>query len=203
VTTLRAIVSRLIASLRPGAQDRDLEDEIAAHLEEATDEYVERGLSREEARLAATRDFGGVTQAEQTCRELRSFTWPDQVRQDVKYAIRRLIKNPSVTLIAIATLGLGIGVNTAVFSVVNGVLLTPLPFPEPDRLVALYSRTPDALQGNTSYLNFLDWSRAARSFSDLPPTGRTISTSSDWARPSVCLWRWSLPPSSLCSAFRP
>jgi predicted permease len=167
VTVFRSFVRRIVALLRPGTHDRDLEDEISAHLDEARDEYVARGLSREEARLAAIRDFGGVTQAEQTCRELRSFRWPDEVRQDVKYSIRRLVKDPGVTLIAIATLGLGIGVNTAVFSIVNGVLLTPLPFPEPDRLVALYSRTTGASQGSSSYLNFLDWVREARSFSEL------------------------------------
>jgi predicted permease len=147
--------------------DREIDDEIASHLEEATDEYVARGLSREEARLAAARDFGGITQAKQIHREVRSFTWPDNMRQDVKYAFRRLIKDPGFTLIAVATLALGIGVNTAVFSVVNAVLLNPLPYPEPDRLVALYSRTADTPKSSSSYPNFLDWARNNRSFSDL------------------------------------
>src|SRR5918996_1190907 len=164
---LHTFVSRLAAVARSRTHDREIDAEIASHLEEGTDEYVARGLSREDARLAAARDFGGITQAKQIHREIRSFTWPDNVRQDLQYSFRRLIKDPGFTLIAVATLGLGIGVNTAIFSVVNGVLLNPLPYPEPDRLVALYSRTADGPRASSSYPNFLDWMRENRSFSDL------------------------------------
>ena len=144
-----------------------MDDEMASHLEEAADDYVARGLSREEARLAAIRDFGGIAQAKEAHREVRAITWPDDVRQDVKYAVRRLCKDRSFTLIAVATLALGIGVNTAVFSVVNGVLLNPLPYPAPDRLVAVYWRTADQPRDSSSYPNFLDWARRNSSFSHL------------------------------------
>jgi predicted permease len=164
---LRTVVSRFVAVARSQKADREIDDEIASHLEEATDEYVARGLSREDARFAAARDFGGLTQAKQIHREVRSCTWPDNLRQDVKYSFRRLLKDPGFTLTAVATLALGIGVNTAVFSVVNGVLLNPLPYPEADRLVALYSRTADTPKGSSSYPNFLDWVRNNRSFSHL------------------------------------
>ena len=164
---LRTFVSRLSEAVRSRHADREIEDEIGSHLEEATDEYVARGLTREDARLAALRDFGGVTQTKQIYREVRSFTWPESLRQDLTYSLRRLVKDRGFTLIAVATLGLGIGVNTAVFSVVNGVLLNPLPYPEPDRLVAVYSRTADTPKGSSSYPNFLDWARQNRSFSDL------------------------------------
>ena len=164
---LRTFVSRLVAVARSRQHDREIDDEIASHLEEATDEYVARGLSREDARLAATRDFGGITQAKQIHREVRAFTWPDNLRQDVKHSFRRLVKDPGFTLIAVATLALGIGVNTAIFSVVNGVLLNPLPYPASDQLVTLYSRTADGSRGSSSYPNFLDWVRNSRSFSDL------------------------------------
>jgi len=87
--------------------------------------------------------------------------------QDVKYGLRMLAKNPGFTVVAIITLALGIGANTAIFSVVNGVLLNPLPFSDPDRLVALYSRTPDSPRWSISYPNFLDWVHDNRSFSDL------------------------------------
>ena len=167
MTALRRFLSRLAAVAQPGTHDREIDDEIASHLEEAADEYVARGLSREDARLRAARDFGGITQAKQVHREMRSFMWPDNLRQDVKYSFRRLIKDPGFTLIAVATLALGIGVNTAVFSVVNGVLLNPLPYPAPDRLVAIYSRTADEPRDSSSYPNFLDWVRDNRSFSDL------------------------------------
>ena len=82
-----------------------MDDEIASHLEEAADDYVARGLSREEARLAAIRDFGGIAQAKEAHREVRAITWPDDVRQDVKYAVRRLCKDRSFTLIAAETMG--------------------------------------------------------------------------------------------------
>ena len=160
-------VSRLAALARSRRHDREIDDEITSHLEEATDEHILRGLSREEARRAALRDFGGIAKTKQIYREVRSFTWPEDLRQDLTYSIRRLINDPSFTLIAVATLGLGIGVNTAVFSVVNGVLLNPLPFPEPDRLVAVYSRTADTPKDSSSYPNFLDWVRQNRSFSYL------------------------------------
>ena len=167
MTWLRTLASRLAAIARWRVKDREIDDEIASHLEEATDEYVARGLSRDEARLAARRDFGGITQVKEIHREVRSLTWPDSVGQDVKYALRRLIKDPGVTLIAVATLALGIGANTAIFSVVNGVLLNPLPYAEPDRLVALYSWTAGEPRDSSSYPNFLDWAASNRSFSDL------------------------------------
>ncbi len=87
--------------------------------------------------------------------------------QDLKYGLRMLAKNPGFTAVAIMTLALGIGANTAFFSVVNGVLLSPLPYWQPDRLVALYSRTPDSPWWSISYPNFLDWVRDNRSFSAL------------------------------------
>jgi hypothetical protein len=87
--------------------------------------------------------------------------------QDVRYAAQTLRRSPGFATAAILTLALGIGVNTAIFSVVNGVLLSPLPYPEPDRLVALYSRTADARRASSSYPNFLDWVRDNRSFSYL------------------------------------
>src|SRR5579864_8616484 len=87
--------------------------------------------------------------------------------QDVRYGVRMLAKNPAFTTIAILTLALGIGANTALFSVVNGVLLNPLPYWQPDRLVTVYSRTPEFDKSSISYPNFLDWRRENRSLSDL------------------------------------
>src|SRR5574340_349136 len=87
--------------------------------------------------------------------------------QDLRYAVRVLAKTPGFAAIAILTLALGIGANTALFSVVNGVLLSPLPYPEPDRLVALYSRTPQFNESSISYPNFLDWQRENNSFAQL------------------------------------
>src|ERR1700693_2220745 len=87
--------------------------------------------------------------------------------QDIRYGLRMLGKNPGFAAIAILTLALGIGANTALFSVVNGVLLSPLPFPNPDRLYALYSKMPLGDQSSISYPNFLDWRKDNHSFSKL------------------------------------
>src|SRR5216683_8098330 len=87
--------------------------------------------------------------------------------QDVRYGLRVLAKNPGFTAIAILTLALGIGANTALFSVVNGVLLNPLPFPNPDQLVAVYASSGTSDQNSISYLNFLDWQKENHSFSSL------------------------------------
>ncbi len=87
------------------------------------------------------------------------------VSQDARYGLRMLAKNPGFTVVAVLTLALGIGANTALFSVVNGVLLNPLPFPEPNRLVALHASKPNFEQGSISYPNFLDWQKDNHSFS--------------------------------------
>jgi hypothetical protein len=87
--------------------------------------------------------------------------------QDLRYGLRMLAKSPGFTAVAVLTLALGIGANTALFSVVNGVLLNPFPYPQPDRLVALYSRTPESLRWSIPYPNFLDWVRENHSFSAL------------------------------------
>ncbi len=87
--------------------------------------------------------------------------------QDLRYALRMLVKSPGFTAIAVLTLALGIGANTALFSVVNGVLLSPLPYPQPSRLVAAYSRAFDFAHSSISYPNFLDWQRENNSFAQL------------------------------------
>ncbi|HKV49910.1 MAG TPA: hypothetical protein VJO52_01820, partial [Gemmatimonadaceae bacterium] len=87
--------------------------------------------------------------------------------QDARYAVRTLLRSPAFAAIAILTLALGIGANTALLSVVNGVLLDPLPYPDPGRLVALYGKAPGADHSPISYPNFLDWQRDTRSFSSI------------------------------------
>ena len=87
--------------------------------------------------------------------------------QDLRYAIRMLLKSPGFAAIAVLTLALGVGANTALFSIVNGVLLNPLPYPHSGQLVAVYGKSPGFNQGPSSYLNFIDWQRDAQTFSSM------------------------------------
>jgi predicted permease len=145
----------------------DFSTEIDAHLQLEFERQRELGLSEEEARAAARRAFGSVTQAKERFYESHRWLWLDHFWQDVRYGVRTLRKSPGFAVIAILTLAIGIGANTALFSVVNGVLLNPLPYPQPDRLVALYARANEFNKFSISYPNFLDWTSQNHSFSSL------------------------------------
>src|SRR5580698_5130486 len=133
--------SRLFANSRDEAE---LAREIAAHLALVEDDYLRRGMNPEEARQAARRAYGGVEQAKQMHRNERSYQGLAEIVRDTRYTLRQLRKSPVFTVTAILMLALGIGATTAIFSIVAGVLLRPLPFPTPDRLVIL----GDTLEGS-------------------------------------------------------
>ena len=114
--------------------EKELQEELQFHLDQEIQAHVARGLSAVDAQRAALRDFGGVTQTTESVRDLRT-TWVESVWRDVRYAVRRLGREPGFTLAAVLTLALGIGANTAIFSVVDALMLRRLPVREPDRLV--------------------------------------------------------------------
>ena len=164
-------------------RQRDFEDEIRSHLELATDQLIAQGMSPKDARLAARKRFGNVTAAQERYHDAGGLLW--QVLADLRYAFRVLRKTPLFSAIVIVTLALGIGVNTAAFSVVNGVLLAPLPYRAPDRLVELWETLPNVDRIMISYPDFVDWTKRSRVFEDIAlygPYGGMANTTGDIPR---------------------
>jgi predicted permease len=122
--------------------EADLKKEVGFHLQMETEQLVAKGLSPEEARRQALRDFGGIDSATEGIRDARGITFWDNLSQDVRFGLRSLRRSPGYTLAAIVTLGLGIGANTAIFGVVNGVLLHPLPYTDSGRIVEITQSRP-------------------------------------------------------------
>jgi predicted permease len=135
--TVRAVLRRVQSLFERKSLDAALDDEVSAHLDMLAAEHQRRGLMPEEARLAARRDFGGVEQMKETYRDRRGYRWATDVRQDLRYAARTLARNPGFACVAILTLALGIGANTALFSVMDALMLRDLPVDQPDGLVLL------------------------------------------------------------------
>src|SRR5215510_11699221 len=132
---LSFIIRRLVHRRRA---ERELDEEIRAHLEMEVERNVADGMSPEEARTAALRSFGSVALSKEDSRAMWGFGSLEIFWQDLRYGVRMLLKNPGFTTIAVLTLALGIGANTAIFSVVNVLLFKPLPYPGSERLMQLY-----------------------------------------------------------------
>ncbi len=156
---LRWAVNRLLAVFRKRILERELEKEILAHLDQAEIAALSAGMTPEEARQAALRSFGGIEQMKEDHRDRRSFPWMENLIRDFRYGLAALVREPGFAAIVVGLLTLGIGANTAMFSVVDAVLLKPLPFPEPERMVRVWEAPTPATRNGTTTLTFLDWKR--------------------------------------------
>jgi len=133
----------------------------------AAQDRTDRGESPERARLAARRELGNVGLIKEVTREMWGWASLERLTQDLRFGLRMLAKSPGFTVVAILTLALGIGANTALFSVVNGVLLKPLPYPQPEKLVWLAESKPNFATGSISFPNFRDWRKDNHTFSEM------------------------------------
>ena len=145
---LHELLSRCTSFLRRRRLDEELDQELESHVQLAIEENMRRGLTREPARAAALRTFGGVTQVKESYRRQRGLPFFVSIGQDLRYAMRRLRSSPGFTLIAIVTLALGIGANTAIFTLVQGMLLRSLPIADPARLYRIGDRNTCCYYGN-------------------------------------------------------
>ncbi len=146
--------------------DEERTRELQAYLETETTENIARGMSPGDARDAARRKLGNLTQIREEIYHMNSFNYLETLSQDIRYAFRTLRKNPGFTAVAVLTLALGIGANTAIFSIVNAVLLRPLPYPDSAKLVMVWAtdQTNGLTEDVNSYPNFEDWKAQSKSF---------------------------------------
>ena len=166
---IRRLWSRIRGAVRHEDAKPDLEfqDEIEEHVRLLAERYRREGLPADEAMRAARRQFGNTTLLEEDRRDMQTLPAIESLRADLIYALRMLRKNPGFAAAAVLTLALGIGANTAIFSVCNAVLFKPLPYAEPDRIVTLWERQRDGTLGDVAPANFVDWRNASRSFSGM------------------------------------
>jgi predicted permease len=177
VEVIRILFSRCAALFGKRERDNDLDEEMHAHIDLAVEENLKRGMSAEHARTAALKEFGGVTQMKESYRVQRGLPFLEVFTQDIRYALRQLRKSPGFTLTAVITLALGIGANTAIFTLVQGILLRSLPVADPSRLYRIGDKTDccyyDSFQNDNgdfdlfSYDLYLHFKQSAPEFEQL------------------------------------
>jgi len=162
----------------------DLDQEVHSHLEMLTEENIRSGMQPKDARRAARIELGGIEQVKEQVREERLGNWLPSVISDCRYGVRQLRKNPSFTAVAVLTLALGIGATTSIFSVVYGVLLRPLPYPDPNRIMAVFEVTSKGRPSRVADPNFDDFRDQSRSFQAIAKYNDNVASVSGASQPT-------------------
>ncbi len=192
-------IRRLIAPMTWHARDSDMDQEMAFHLESMTTEYMRTGMSQAEAEQAARRRFGSVLRHKERGHDVRSAPLIEDIMRDVKQSGRSLLRSPGFALAVVLTLAVGIGGNTAIFSVVDQLLLRPLPYPDGDRLLTVYEAFGSGFgriggQRNVvSPANWLDWQRESKTIESFAawmsrPGAATMTGVGEPVRLNVQMW---------------
>lgn len=162
---------RLRSLFRRGQVEAELNEELRYHLERQIEVNTAAGMSVEEARYAALRAMHGLDQRKEECRDMRRVRLIEDLWQDFRFSLRSLLKHPGFTAIALLALALGIGANTAIFSLVNAVILQPLPYRDPDRLISVYGTRNRSTQGSVGPTDFLDYRSQNKTFEQFAASG--------------------------------